>query len=129
MQGSGVSHSATFAEAYSFEAGRREMLRLLDDAPAEAYFCGDDVLSIGALSALQSKGLRVPDDVGILGLHDMEMAAWENVNLTTIRNPIAQIIETSIDQMLAMLDDPNHRPKAHRFDCEVVERGTLRPAR
>ena len=129
LQGSGVSHSATFAEAYSFEAGRREMLRLLDDAPAEAYFCGDDVLSIGALSALQSKGLRVPDDVGILGLNDMEMAAWENVNLTTIRNPIAQIIESSIDQMLAMLDDPNHRPKAHRFDCEVVERGTLRPAR
>jgi DNA-binding LacI/PurR family transcriptional regulator len=53
----GVAARYSFAKAYSFEAGRREMLRLLGEGPpAEAYFCGDDVLSIGALSALRDRG-------------------------------------------------------------------------
>lgn len=127
-EAAGVTMTSSFADAYSFDAGRAEMLRLLENPPAEAYFCGDDVLSIGALSALQSKGLKVPDDVGIIGLNDMEMAAWENIDLTTIRNPIEEIIEASIDQMTDILQNDAHRPKARMFTCEIVERGTLRPA-
>ncbi len=122
-----VRFSVSFAENYSFDAGRFEMLRLLQDTPAEAYFCGDDVLSIGALSAIQTKGLRVPDDIGIIGLNDMEMAGWENINLTTIRNPIPQIINSSIELIEASLKDENRHPEARLFACTIVERGTLRP--
>ena len=123
----GLSLSYSFADAYSFDAGRREMLRLLHKAPAEAYFCGDDVLSIGALSAIKDSGLRVPEDIGIIGLNDMEMAQWQNINLTTIHQPIRQIITSSIELMVAMLDDPGRYPEARIFPCDVVERGTLRP--
>lgn len=123
----GVEVSASYAEAYSFEAGRREMQRLLQDAPAEAYFCGDDVLSIGALSALRDHGLSVPGDVGVLGLNDMEMAGWEGIDLTTIRQPIRQIVASSIELMGAMLDEPDRYPEARVFPCRVVERATLRP--
>jgi DNA-binding LacI/PurR family transcriptional regulator len=127
-----VCHS--FAEAYSFGAGRKEMLRLLKAAPAEAYFCGDDVLSIGALSAVESAGLSVPGDIGLIGLNDMEMAGWENISLTTIRQPIQQIISSSIDLIVAMLAEPDQvqfgdawRPDARLFPSTVVERSTLRP--
>lgn len=119
-----VSHS--YAEAYSFEAGRKEMIRLLKGKPAEAYFCGDDVLSIGALSAVQDAGLSVPADIGLIGLNDMEMAGWENINLTTIRQPVRQIISSSIELIVAMLDDPDRYPEARLFPSVVVERGTLR---
>ena len=120
-----VSHS--FAAAYSFEAGRAEMSRLIGAKPAEAYFCGDDVLSIGALSAVQSAGLDVPGDIGLLGLNDMEMARWENINLTTIHQPISQIIASSIELVTAMLDEPDRYPEARVFPCRIIERGTLRP--
>jgi len=118
--------SYSFAEQYSFNAGRAEMLKLLDDKPAEAYFCGDDVLSIGALSAITDRGLKVPDDIGIIGLNDMEMAGWENISLTTIRQPVQQIITASIELIMAMLDDPERFPEARLFPCHVVERDTLR---
>ncbi|MEL7127684.1 MAG: LacI family DNA-binding transcriptional regulator [Pseudomonadota bacterium] len=123
--------SQSFARAYSFDAGRDEMLRLLDHGPAEAYFCGDDVLSIGALSAIQSRGLSAPEDVGIIGLNDMEMSGWQNIDLTTIRQPIAQIVTTAVDVMQKMLAGDDRAPVARVFDCEIVERGTLRalPAR
>ena len=103
------------------------MNRLLAGERAQAYFCGDDVLSIGVLSALRDHGLKVPRDVGIIGLNDMEMSRWENIDLTTIHQPIRQIVTSSIELMVAMLDDPERYPEARLFPCQIVERGTLRP--
>ncbi len=120
-----VGHS--FSAAYSYAAGREEMTRLLKGERAEAYFCGDDVLSIGALSAIRSAGLRVPEDIGIIGLNDMEMAGWENIDLTTIHQPIRQIIGSSIELIVAMLEDPDREPETRLCRCRIVERGTLRP--
>ncbi len=122
-----ITLSISYAAAYSFDAGRAEMLRLATGNMAQAYFCGDDVLSIGALSALKDQGLRVPADVGIIGLNDMEMAGWENINLTTIHQPIRQIINSSVELIVAMLDEPDRYPEARIFPCEIVERGTLGP--
>jgi DNA-binding LacI/PurR family transcriptional regulator len=119
--------SVSFADAYSFEAGHAEMRRLLASAPAEAYFVGDDVLSIGALSAAQEAGVRVPQDLGIIGLNDMEMAGWANINLTTIHQPFADIVQSSIDLMVSSFADPGRLPEARIHPCRIVERGTLRP--
>ncbi|MGJ8584140.1 MAG: LacI family DNA-binding transcriptional regulator [Marinosulfonomonas sp.] len=122
-----INVSYSFADAYSFQAGRKEMLRLSEIGAAEAYFCGDDVLSIGVLSAIKDLGLSVPDDIGIIGLNDMEISGWENIALTTIHQPIEQIINSSVELMEAMLSDPDRYPEARLFPCHVVERGTLRP--
>ncbi|WP_179380730.1 LacI family DNA-binding transcriptional regulator [Jannaschia marina] len=125
---SDVAVTTSFAPAYTFQDGRQEMQRLLGQGPAaEAYFCGDDVLSIGALSALQDAGLSVPGDVGLLGLNDMEMAGWDNIDLTTIRQPLDQIVAASVELALLAVDDPDRLPEARLFPCKVVERGTLRP--
>ena len=121
-----IKASFSFTENHSFAAGRKEMLRLLKSPPAEAYFCGDDVISIGAISAIQSSGLSVPTDIGIIGLDDIEIAGWENINLTTIHQPIQQIISSTIELMVAILKDPNRYPEKRIFPCYVVERGTLK---
>jgi DNA-binding LacI/PurR family transcriptional regulator len=122
-----ITATFSFAGAYSFAAGLAEMTRLLGKGPAEAYFMGDDVLSIGALSAAQAAGLRVPQDLGIIGLNDMEMASWANINLTTIHQPFKAIMQSSIDLLVASLTDPERMPEARIHPCHIVERGTLRP--
>ena len=122
-----VAHIVTYAKAYSFAAGRAEMLRLIAAGPAQAYFCGGDVLSIGALSAAETAGLSVPNQIGFIGLNDMEMAHWANINLTTIHNPIKQVVASSVELVVAMLLNPTQRPEAVLFLGRVVERGTLRP--
>ena len=123
----GVRVTCSHARAYSFEAGRERMQQLLRDRPAQAYFCGDDVLSIGAISAISDAGLSVPGDIGIIGLNDMEMSGWENIALTTIRQPIREIVNSSIELMVATMDDPDRYPEARLFPCSIVERKTLRP--
>ncbi|AUJ65834.1 transcriptional regulator (plasmid) [Aestuarium zhoushanense] len=122
-----IAFTYSFASAYSFQAGRAEILRLAENGLAEAYFGGDDVLSVGILSGLQDLGKGVPQDVGLIGFNNMEMAGWENIALTTIHQPIAQIIASSVELMVAMLENPDRYPEARLFPCHVVERKTLRP--
>lgn len=122
----GAGLSVSYASSYAFEAGRTEMARLLSRGPAEAYFCADDVLSIGALSAIRDAGLSVPNDVGILGLNNMDMAGWALINLTTINNPIADIVQASVDLVAGMLDGDVTQAQCIPFACHVVDRGTLR---
>ena len=67
------------------------MQQLLADASIDAVFCGDDILAIGALDACKEAGKSVPRDIGILGFNDIAMASWAAYNLSTIRQPIAEI--------------------------------------
>lgn len=119
--------SVSFAGAYGYEAGRAEMTRLLGGTRAEAWFCGDDVLSIGALTAVAEAGLAVPGDVGIIGLNDMAMAGWANINLTTIHQPFEAIVRGSVELIQGLFAEPDRLPEARLFPCHIVERGTLRP--
>ncbi|MBC2837249.1 LacI family DNA-binding transcriptional regulator [Paragemmobacter straminiformis] len=114
-----------FAAAYTFQAGRDAMRAELA-APSEAYFCGDDVLSIGALSALREAGLSVPGDVGLIGVNDMAMAGWDNIRLTTIRQPFAEIVAGVLDVLAELLRTPDKAPEVRVFPCALVERATLR---
>ncbi|MCJ8240570.1 LacI family transcriptional regulator (plasmid) [Rhizobium sp. SSM4.3] len=123
-----MRYTESFASAYSFEAGRAEMQRLMAAGDlAEAYFCGDDVLSIGAMSALKDGGLAIPDDVGIIGLNNMQIAGWENIALTTIHLPVKEIIQSSIELVVSLMEDSERHPEARIFPCRLVERKTLRP--
>lgn len=117
--------SLTYATDYSFDAGRAEMQHLLDGGPAEAYFCGDDLLAVGALSAIKEAGFSVPRDIGIIGLNDMEMSRWQNIGLSTIRQPVAQIIDAAIERVITLIATPASLPESRLFPCEFVERTTL----
>ncbi len=119
--------SVSYAEDYTFDAGRARMQRLLEGDRAEAYFCGDDLLAVGALSAIREAGLSVPEDIGLIGLNDMEMSRWQVIGLTTIRQPVAAIIDAAIEMVVATIEAPDMAPEVRLFPCELVERGTLRP--
>jgi DNA-binding LacI/PurR family transcriptional regulator len=100
----------------------------LQAKPAEAYFCGDDLLAVGALSAIEAAGLSVPGDIGLIGLNDMEMSRWQIIGLTTIRQPVSQIIDAAIDLVVGSIEAPGRPPEIRLFPCEVMDRQTLRPA-
>lgn len=122
-----IAVSVSYAADYTFDAGRAEMQHLLMTDPAEAYFCGDDLLAVGALSAIEEAGLKVPGDIGLIGLNDMEMSRWQMIGLTTIRQPIDRIIAAAIDAVIAAIAAPDAAAEVTLFPCELIERQTLRP--
>ena len=72
---------------HSDYAGGQEAARrlLAGGRPPEAVFCVNDLMAFGALDLLRGAGLRVPDDVSIIGFDDVPMAGWASYALTTLR--------------------------------------------
>ena len=80
------------AGRYSYEVGDQLATELLRerDRPT-AIFCADDVVAFGAMDAARRLGLRVPEDLSIIGYDDLAMAGWDRLSLTTIRQPLAEM--------------------------------------
>lgn len=128
LEQAGVKTAKLFyAEAYAYDAGRLAMASLLEDRSIEAVFCGDDLICMGAMDAARGRGRRIPGDIGFLGFNDMTMASWSAYNLTTIRQPIADIILESVNLVVSLVDEPGRPPVSRLFPCAVIERKTLRP--
>jgi len=120
------SVSVSYANDYSFEAGYDAMNKTLKDAPAQVYFCGDDVVSIGAISAIEHNGLNVPTDIGVIGFNDMEMAGWKNIQLTTVKQPFSEIVSTSVSLLVNMLEGYRIDQEPTVIPCTIVHRNTTR---
>jgi DNA-binding LacI/PurR family transcriptional regulator len=117
--------AVAFAGDYSHEHGRSGLHALLDRQRPQAVFCGDDILALGAVDACRERGLAVPKDIGIVGFDDMPLAAWPGYRLTTIRQPMAEMVRHAIGEIAARLADAGHPIGDRLFDIALVERGSL----
>ena len=93
---SGVSlredYIALADENYSFDSGVKAAGALLDlPRRPTALFCISDVLALGAVRAAEERGLRVPEDLTVVGFDDVEYAAMFRPNLTTVRQPCYEL--------------------------------------
>jgi len=116
-----------YAANYTYAAGRNAMMALMERTSVEAVFCGDDLICMGAMDAARSRGLSIPGDIGFLGFNDMDMAGWDAYRLTTIRQPIRDIILSSVELVVELADGERRKPEIRLFPCTIVERSTLRP--
>ncbi|MBG6208181.1 DNA-binding LacI/PurR family transcriptional regulator [Labrenzia sp. EL_126] len=117
----------SYAENYTYQAGRDAMREVLDDSRVEAVFCGDDLICMGAMDAARAAGQSIPEDIGFLGFNDIGMASWDSYSLTTIRQPIRDIIMSSVELVVGMVENPGRSPEIRLFPCSVIDRGSLRP--
>ena len=95
--------------------------------PFTAIFCFNDIAAIGAIRALKDAGLSVPGDVSVVGSDDILSAAYATPSLTTVRQPVAAIIEAAVDLVISIVNDPGRPAEPRLFSCEPVIRNTLRP--
>ena len=66
-------------------------------------FCANDILALGLIDGLRQKGHRVPEDYAVLGVDDVQMAAWPAYNLTTIQQPTEKIAAVVVEDLLARI--------------------------
>ncbi|KAK1183334.1 LacI family DNA-binding transcriptional regulator [Streptomyces sp. NBS 14/10] len=81
--------------------GATAMAHLLDlEEPPDAVFCYSDLIALGALHTLAARGLRVPEDVAIVGYDDIEDARYANPPVTTVSPAKEMIAETAVERLL-----------------------------
>jgi LacI family transcriptional regulator len=95
--------------------------RLLDlPDPPTAIFAASDTQAIGALEALRGRGLRVPQDIAVVGYDDIEVA--EYLGLTTIRQPLFETGTKGVELLLETIDDPSERPMHVEMPIQLIVR-------
>lgn len=88
---------------FSFEDGfghARELLRLAD--PPTAVMCGNDLQAFGVYEAARQAGVRIPDDLSVVGYDDISYASWCGPPLTTVQQPVAELGATAAWLVLAL---------------------------
>jgi DNA-binding LacI/PurR family transcriptional regulator/GAF domain-containing protein len=106
--------------------GRAGLERLLGEgSPAPtAVFCGNDVIALGVLDAALGLGVRVPEDLTVVGFDDIPLAAWGRFNLTTVHVDLAQMAETVAETLVARLHEPEAPARRVILEPHLLARGT-----
>ena len=112
---------------FGYASGHRAMLDLFrTGGGADAVFAANDESAFGAMDALRlDLGLRVPQDVRVVGFDDIAQAAWGSYNLTTVKIDLAQRVQALVRLILARLGEPNAPPLSERLSTRLVVRGTV----
>jgi LacI family transcriptional regulator/LacI family repressor for deo operon, udp, cdd, tsx, nupC, and nupG len=89
-------------------SGKMLSSKLLDlKNPPTALFTGNNLITLGALETIHSRGLKIPDDIAIIGFDDMPWSISLNPPLTAVRQPGYEIGKRSAELLFQRIDDPN----------------------
>jgi len=93
----------------------------------DAIFVGNDHMAFGVLDVLRVElGLRVPEDVAVVGYDDTPVARWAAYDLSTVRQRPALMVDATVDALLAKIERGRTTPVRVRIDCELIQRSTTR---
>lgn len=95
---------------------------LLRTRPLDGLFCYNDVLALGALRAFAHEGVKVPEEVMVVGFDDLPFAASLPISLTTVAQPTTEVARIALDLALARLDAPDAAPRRLLMPTRLVAR-------
>lgn len=87
-----------------------------------AVFCSDDYMAIGLMEQLKLRGMRVPEDVSVIGFDDIELASYVKPALTTISQPMYQIGKRSAELLFDLINGTKKPPVYELLDVKLVVR-------
>jgi LacI family transcriptional regulator len=97
--------------------------------PPTAIFCSNDRMAVGCYEALKELGLRIPDDVSVIGYDDDEVARHLSPQLTTLVLPHRSMGRWAVEKALAYSDGRREKYHVVKFECPLIERDSIGPPR
>jgi LacI family transcriptional regulator len=111
---------------FEFQGGFNAMNQLLTlELLPEAVFTSNDAMAVGVYHALFQAGLRVPQDIAVMGYDNIELARYLTPPLSTIHQPKDELGELAIDTLIHRMSDPEASQQTLVLTPELVERGSV----
>lgn len=126
----GIADVPMQAADYSYDGGWNAFVDLLRDRPApDAVFCANDQLALGAMDACRNDlGLRIPEDVSIIGFDDIADARRPGYALTTVHQPIAEMAEQAVSMLMERIAKPQLAARRILLRGRLIRRRSARLA-
>ena len=125
-----ADHILTAQGAHNEEGGRRGVQELLRAKPfPTAIFASNDLCAIGAMDALEEAGLRIPEDVSLVGFDNTTLAALRHISLTSINQPGGDMGRSAVERLWERIDGERTTPQHDVVVPSLVVRSTTGPPR
>jgi LacI family transcriptional regulator len=130
MREAGIEPGAPAYGDFTESSGHRAAQELIRSGRHfTAIFCANDLMALGAISALRSAGLGVPAQISVVGFDDIELGRYAVPALTTVRQPLAELARVAVDLLVGLLRG-EEAPAPGRLAVELVVReSTAAPPR
>ena len=116
------------AGSFTVEEGRQALRALLELEPAATgVICSSDLMAIGVLQEAAACGLRVPEDLSVVGFDGIEATAWTSPPLTTVEQPIEEIAETAVNALRSLIAEPDKPLPDYSFRPRLRVRESTAP--
>ena len=113
---------------YSSQSGRNCCASLFDrDEPPTAIFAANDEMAFGAIGELRRRGLRVPEDVSVVGFDNLFISESYSPALTTVNQPRIEIGQTAMTMLLHIISARQSTPQTIEMPTELVVRQSTGP--
>ena len=114
--------------SYRSEWGYQAMEQFLREGiHFDAVFCGNDLIAFGAVKKLREAGIRVPEDVGVVGFDDIYVSSMMEPALTTVKQPNYEMGYRAVEMLLEVLEDKDHDPdRKIVLNTELIVRKSTR---
>ncbi|MBN1674447.1 MAG: LacI family DNA-binding transcriptional regulator [Kiritimatiellae bacterium] len=111
---------------YESDSGSRCALEILAGARRPTVIlCANDFMALGALHALRFKGVRVPEDISLMGFDDIDAGRLSHPPLTTLHQPIREIGQTAATLLLEQVETGKREAASVRLRGDIVERASV----
>ncbi|WP_149202819.1 LacI family DNA-binding transcriptional regulator [Actinotalea subterranea] len=112
---------------FTVEGGQAAGGELIDSGHT-AIICGSDLMALGAIRAARARGLRVPEDISVLGYDDSPLIAFTDPPLTTVRQPVSGMGKAAVSALLSEVSGARVPRTELLFHPELIVRGSTGPA-
>lgn len=120
-KGIGINKELIICEGeYKMENGRKFAKELI--SKVDAILCGNDLMAIGAIKAVEESGLKVPDDIGICGFDDIFISYLIKPSLTTVHQPIEKISEIACERLIGWIEGKIKKEEEILIEPEIIVR-------
>ena len=123
LKEAGISDTARRYGDFTIVSGLSAMADLLEFRP-EAVFCANDFMAAGAMRFLTELGIRIPDDVSIVGYDNTHLAAIRHISLTSVDQPRRDMGRVAAERLCARIEDPLREPLQTLVVPHLVIRAT-----
>jgi len=110
---------------YTAQSGREAAHKLIEGERPDGVFAADDIIAAGVLQACQSAGLRMPEDIAVIGFDDSYLCKIVQPSITSVAMPFSKIGHMCLERLVYRLQKPDEwTPEQTLLPCEVVVRET-----
>lgn len=91
-----------------------------------AIFASNDLSALGVMDAIRDAGLRIPQDLSVIGFDDITQASLSYPKLTTVQQPLQNMGKTAVQLLLEQIENPHQEPRHITLKTKLIKRGSCR---